>query len=386
MKKAFAIIPLFCLTVVIILSFSQRPQPVPNQSIIHRKGNKLVKGQNEEVLLQGISFGNEVWTNKTIPLTHHSEADFKRVADMGMNVIRFYLNYKTFEDDDKPYIYKNSGWEWIDQNIAWAKKYKVYLILNIHVPPGGFQSNGGGGALWENGDNQKRLKALWHAIAKKYAAEPLIAGYDLLNEPVVTQGISQWQQLAQELADTIRRVDKNHLLIVERLNAVNKNWNNVNEDNNFFLIRDDNTMYTFHFYLPFKYTHQYASWAYMGEGGKYPDESVQEGAGYTRNKAYLEKELDRYLAFGRKNNVPLYLGEFGLIYHCFKEGKGGLEWTADMLDILQRNKVHYTYHVYHEDNFGLYHGYGKLVDTTRANHRLIELFRKKLKMNKDFIE
>jgi endoglucanase len=117
----------------------------------------------------------------------------------------------------------------------------------------------------------------------------------------------------------------------------------------------------------------------MGEGGKYPDENIQEWGGHVRNKAFLEKELDLYLAFGRKYNVPLYLGEFGLINHCFKNDKGGLEWTADMLDILKKNRVHFTYHVYHEDNFGLYYGYGKPVDPSKANHELIQLFREKLK-------
>jgi aryl-phospho-beta-D-glucosidase BglC (GH1 family) len=246
------------------------------------------------------------------------------------------------------------------------------------VPPGGFQSNGNGGALWQNAENQQRLKALWHQIARRYAQEPTIAGFDLLNEPVVTSSISQWQQLAQELADTIRAVDTNHLLIVERLNAINKNWNNVNADQNFFLINDDNTMYTFHFYSPFKYTHQYASWAKLGDGGTYPDEKLKEEPGYVRNKAYLAKQLEAYLAFGRKHNVPLYLGEFGLIKTCFQENKGGLNWVNDMLDLLRKNQVNFTYHVYHEDNFGIYEGYGKPVDPGRANQALIQLFSQKL--------
>lgn len=342
-----------------------------DSAIIRREGNKLVKNKNEEVWLRGVSFGNEVWTDNPLPYTHHNEQDFQRVADMGMNVVRFYLNYKTLEDDSAPYQYKEEGWKWLDQNISWAKKHNIYLILNIHVPPGGFQSNGNGGALWQNPENQQRLKALWHNIAKRYSTEPTIAGYDMLNEPVVTESITQWQHLAQQIADTIWQVDKNHLLIVERLNAINKNWDNVNDDNNLFLIQDENTMYTFHFYSPFKFTHQYASWANMGEGGKYPDESISEGNGFVRNKAYLQDQLNEYLAFGRKHNVPLYLGEFGVIKDSFLENKGGIDWTSDMLDILVEENIHFTYHVYHEDNFGIYYGYGTPVDPDRANNALI---------------
>ncbi len=349
-------------------------------TFIHRQGAQLVKGK-DVIWLKGVSFGNEVWSDNPLPITHHlhhSEQDFARVAAMGMNVVRFYLNYKTFEEDAAPYKYKAAGWNWLNQNIAWARKHNLFLILNIHVPPGGFQSNGNGGALWQNPENQKRLKALWHQIAKRYANEPTIAGYDLLTEPVVTTSITQWQQLAQQLANSIRTVDKNHLLVEERLNAINRNWNNVNDDLNFFLINDANTLYTFHFYRPFKYTHQYAAWAKMGEGGKYPDETITEEPGYRRNKAYLAKQLEKYLAFGRKHNVPLYLGEFGLIQECFKENKGGLNWVSDMLDLLRENQIHFTYHVYHEDNFGLYAGYGKPVDPNKANTALINLFSQKL--------
>jgi len=382
MKNLF----LFCILLVFLAAFytfssgkTLAAPPVKKSRFIHRQGAALVVGKKEKVWLKGVSFGNEVWTNNPVPVTHHTKEDFRRVAAMGMNTVRFYLNYLTFEDNHAPYTYKQSGWDWLNQNIAWAKKNNIYLILNIHVPPGGFQSNGQGGALWNNPENQKRLKALWHNIAKRYAQEPTIVGYDLLNEPVVTQSIRQWQQLAQQLADTIRQADTNHLLIVERLNAVNNNWNNVNADQNFFLINDPNTLYTFHFYLPFTYTHQHATWAKMGDGGKYPDETHREQKNLVRNKAYLAHQLEQFLAFGRKNNVPLYLGEFGLIKNCFEPGKGGIQWVSDMVDLLKQHQVHFTYHVYHEDNFGIYAGYGKPVDPAKANFPLIDLFKQKLK-------
>ena len=360
-------------------SSSDSKTEIDKGGILRRKGNLIVNEKGKEVWLKGVSFGNEVWSDNPLPVNHHTEKDFERVASMGMNVVRFYLNYKTFEDDSKPYQYKEEGWQWIDQNIAWAKKNNVYLILNIHVPQGGFQSIGGGVMLWENFENQRRFKALWYNIAQRYATEPTIAGYDLLNEPVTSQSIEQWQTLSQQLADTIRKADNNHVLIVERVNAVKMKWETFNDDQNFFLINDPNTMYTFHFYSPFKFTHQFATWANLGDGGKYPDETLSEDGNRVRNKAYLETELNRYLAFGKKHNVPLYLGEFGVIRHGFEGDKGGTRWVADMIDILRQNHVHFTYHVYHEDHFGLYYGYGKPIDTSRANTELIRIFKEKLK-------
>jgi endoglucanase len=140
MKKRTSFAPLAVLCVLVIvftLSCARHHNPVASgkPGILHRQGRTVIDGSGREVVLRGISFGNEVWSNKPYPYTHHNEEDFKRVADMGMNVIRFYMNYKTFEDDATPYSYKDSGWHWLETNLQWARNHNIYLILNFHVPP-----------------------------------------------------------------------------------------------------------------------------------------------------------------------------------------------------------------------------------------------------------
>jgi endoglucanase len=483
-----------------------------------------------------------VWNRHPLPTRHHGEIDYARVRAMGMNAVRFYMYYGTFEDDARPGVFKDSGWQWLDANVAWARRHGVYLVLNMHVAPGGFQSMGEGRALWEVPANQDRLVALWRAIAARYAREPMIAGYDLLNEPGVTRSRDQWQTLAARIDRAIREVDAQHIVIVERTNSVAKEWKN-DAQMNFFLVDDPNVVYTFHFYEPFDYTHQLASWAKMGEGGRYPDETriahggdtkwldiatfdsptlppgdspwthtesrrlvaadpravighvslvgrgvgagrafyddvvVDEideagrpvgevmhldldslggwyfwskdksghpgrdaeghggagGAALTitgttddanlgsfqhefapkpghayavsgwmraeglppgarvqirldflgsdtpvraRDKAFLASELQRYVAWGREHGVPLFLGEFGLHRPCF-DGRGGLRWVEDMLDLIDENHLSFSYHAYHEDGFGLYRGAGP-IDPARANQGLIDLFTRKL--------
>jgi endoglucanase len=533
----------FCWLIVSLMLFNCQPleeQPT-NSSFLKVRNKEIVQPNGQPVLLQGVSFGNEVWSNP-LPYTHHTEEDFVRVKDMGMNVIRFYMNYETFESDTNPYIYKDTGWAWLDQNIAWAKEHNIYLLLNMHVPQGGFQSIGGGDALWQNSENQNRLVALWKEIARRYSNEPIVAGFDLINEPQPTQSKDQLKNLMQRITDAIRVVDKNHLIVVERANAIAKSYSN-DADLNFYLINDTNVLYTFHFYSPFEYTHQYASWVSMGDGGTYPDEtrlsigsgvswhtasfnnpiinksttdwSYYEGVKYeitdsqialgkialvgekinsevyfddfvvkeydpngnfvrdvwslapsaeltsyfwsannsgsaglsttigrtdqssyfitnttadanlslestrfivkpgysyqangwmkgtglndfaraqvrldfeksttpifSRGKEALEAEINLYQAWADRNNVPVYLGEYGVISHCFENNKGGVVWVNDMLEILQRKNVHSTYHAYHEDNFGIYPGYGTLPDPATARTDLINVFKEKLK-------
>ncbi len=80
-----------------------------------------------------------------------------------------------------------------------------------------------------------------------------------MNEPTTSQSFEQWQELAQQLADTIRTVDKNHLLVVESLAGVWGEWevDYQNPENVYFLIKDDNVMYDFHYYYPHDYTEWY---------------------------------------------------------------------------------------------------------------------------------
>jgi aryl-phospho-beta-D-glucosidase BglC (GH1 family) len=351
------------------------------KGFIKADNNLLKDGGGNNILLKGIAFGNNVWANPSAPpKTHHTEDSYEELSALGFNSVRFYLNYGLFESDDAPYQYREEGWDWIDWNIEKAKKYGIRLVLNMHYPQGGFQSNGNGMELWTNGENKKRLTALWTEIAKKYTDEPAIAAFDLLNEPFVPEKsniketFAQWQDLAQDMADSIRTVNTNHLLIIERLNAYKNletgaaDWNNnMNGSMNFFIIDDINTAYEFHIYDPFVFTHQNAGWVASNKGkfSVYPDEA--NGL----NKEYLEKCFTKYLEFGKENNVPVYLGEFGVISYGFQENRGGDRWIKDALDICKRHNINFNYHTYHEGMFGLYmngaHEYPDKLNTALYN-------------------
>lgn len=246
------------------------PPRSADPAFLHAQGTDIVDAAGHPIFLKGVSLGNQVWNDVALP-DDHGEIDFARLAAMGANSTRFLLHYKTFEDDAAPGVYKDAGWRWIDQNIAWARANGMYLILNMHVPPGGFQSNGEGGALWSDPRNQDRLTALWTAIARRYADEPTIAGFGLLNEPEPLVERRQWRDLAARLASAIRSVDARHVLFVERPVAIAGSFNDIDADLNLFTIDDPNAVYEFHFYDPAEYAFQLQPWNHTPDGGKYPD-------------------------------------------------------------------------------------------------------------------
>jgi endoglucanase len=240
------------------------------------QGDRIVDGAGHPVTLRAVAFGNQVWTNVRLPRLDHGPEDYRRVAAMGLNAVRFYLNYRTLESDAAPGVYLADGWKWLDDNVAWAKQNGVYLILNMHVPPGGFQSLGNGKALWDRPALQDRFVKLWTAIAQRYRGEATIAGFDLLNEPVVTRAKQQWVDLAGRTAAAIRAVDPDRMLFVERLNAIGHDWTE-DAERNFFTVADPNVVYEFHFYEPMAFTHQGASWVpFTPLAARYPDETRAE--------------------------------------------------------------------------------------------------------------
>jgi len=350
--------------ILLSLLFFSNSESKQGKEYLRVSGKSIVDSSGNKILLKGIAFGNEVWSNPSLPPEkHHSEKDFLYLKQLGFNSIRFYLNYKLFEEDSEPYKYKESGFKWIEENLHWAEKNRIYLILNMHVPQGGFQSNAETDKLWKNEEYQKRFLSLWKEIASRFKNERYLLGYSILNEPAVYGGIDTWNTFSQKTVQTIRSVDSNHIIIVERMQCALKSfgridWSeNVNGDMNFPKIDDSNVMYEFHFYKPLQFSHQGASWIPslkkidIDYPGYFTDwNNVKKYA----DKKYLLNEIIPYVKFSQKYNVPIYLGEFGLIKGAFENGKHGTEWVSDVIDICHENGINYNYHTFHETAFGLY--------------------------------
>ena len=125
----------------------------------------------------------------------------------------------------------------------------MYIVLDLHAAPGG-QGNDQGISdydpskpnLWESEANQTKTVELWKKIAEKYADEPIIAGYDLINETnYPMNGNIPLRDLYYRITDSIRTVDTNHILFIEG------NWF-ANDFTNLTPPWDDNLVYSPHKY------------------------------------------------------------------------------------------------------------------------------------------
>jgi endoglucanase len=218
----------------------------------------------------------------------------------GFNAIRVPMHYGLFESDDA------EGFKYLDQVIAWSRAENLYVILDLHAAPGGqtganIDDSAGYPWLYESPHEQERLLAIWRRLATRYRDEPVVLGYDLLNEPIphfpkLAPLNALLEPLYKKLATEIRKVDAHHILFLG-----GAQW-----DSNFAVFGspfDANVAYTFHKY-----------WTA-------PDQSV----------------IQPYLDFRDRYDVPIWMGE---------SGENTDDWIAQFVKTLEKNNVGWAFWPY----------------------------------------
>jgi hypothetical protein len=190
-------------------------------------------------------------------------------------VVRIPFNHTILEDDNSPFLYKQSGFDILDSVLRWCEEYNVYAVLDLHSAPGGqatlFTADSDPIDLWSSLQNRERTVKLWKAIAERYKSRGIIAGYDLLNEPNTSQS-KLLLDLYKNIIAEIRKVDTNHMIFIE--------GNDYARDfSSFDSLLDNNMAFEFHIYT-------------------FLNESVEE-------------KLSAYENLSRRLNVPIWCGEWG---------------------------------------------------------------------------
>ncbi len=68
--------------------------------------------------------------------------------------------------------------------------------------------------------------------------------------------------------------------------------------------------------------------------------------------AYVDHMISHWSEFGRTNNVPIHIGEFGILSDStMNANKGGLEWIKDSMTSMQGYNLHYSFYGYAHLNF-----------------------------------
>ena len=331
MKKHFLIATIAFL---IFVSIAQ------GQGFLKADGEKIVNGKGENVLLRGIGLGG--WMLQEPYMFQLSEAagtqteikakiteligkkncdefytrflnnmitekDIDALRTWGFNSVRLPMHYNLFTlpVEQEPVKGQNTwletGFKLTDNLLAWCKKNKIYLILDLHATPGG-QGNDRPIAdidtlkprLWQSEANQKKTVEFWKKLAERYKNEEWIGGYDLINETnYKLEGNELLKKLFSEITVGIRSIDKNHIIFIEG-NQFANDYTGLTPP------WDKNMTYSFHKY-----------W----------------------NPTTVET-IQKYLDLREKYNVPIWMGE---------SGENNNEWFKAAVNLFETNNIGWSW-------------------------------------------
>lgn len=271
-----------------------------------------------------------------------AEDDIRYLAECGVTVVRLPLNYRHFEKDLDPFNYAEKSFARLDRIINLCEKYGIYVILDLHSVQGWQNGdwhcdNSSRHALfWGHAQFQDRFVALWEELARRYKSRGVVAGYNLINEPVTnaengrflpdSDYMPNWDilnKIYKRTVDAIRIIDPNHIIFLE--------------GDYFSLLFSkldppftDNLVYSSHNYIPPTFA-----------DAKYPGTNGEIFWNY-------DKILDEFLSseghqFASEYNTPLWVGEFGVggefPHPNFQDKVNALD---DQLSIYQKLGIHWT--------------------------------------------
>ncbi|MDD5571863.1 MAG: cellulase family glycosylhydrolase, partial [Bacteroidales bacterium] len=308
------------------------------QGFFSVKGKEIIDPQGKTIFLKGINVGNWLvpegymfkFNNFNSPrlvnqifcelIGPSAAADFwkeylnnyityqdiKYIKKLGFNHIRVPFNYRMLTDEF--YMEKtNHGFRYLDSIVEWCRKEGLWAILDMHCAPGGqtgYNIDDGYGYpfIFENLKDQDLFVEIWKNIATHFKNNTTVIGYEFMNEPIAhffnnKDSLNpKLELLYKRVTSEVRKIDKNHLLFLG-----GAQWNT-----NFSVFGppfDDKTVYEFHkYWMPPR-----------------------------------QEEIQSFIDFGNKYNVPLYMGE---------SGENTDEWVTEYRKLIEKNNTGWCFWTY----------------------------------------
>ena len=147
------------------------------------------------------------------------------------------------------------------------------------------------------------LPNVWYELSAHYKDAPPSVMFELLNEPHGAVDDKIWNAWLPDLIAIVRETNPTRNIIIG-----GTHWNSKNDLPLLKLPENDrHIIVTFHYYDPFHFTHQGASWA----GADVAALHDIEWKGTKEELAQLDADFDQVAAWGKANNRPIFLGEYG---------------------------------------------------------------------------
>ena len=231
---------------------------------------------------------------------------FKGLKAAGFNSVRLNLHPFRFMEATNGWTLKASWLATLDWAVAEAQRQGLAVILDLHE----FHAFGEDPA-----GNKEKLLAFWRQMATRFQTAPDSVYFEVLNEPFEKLTPELWNEYFAAALGVIRQTNPTRAVIVGP-----GHWNAISHLEKLKLPEHDrHLIVTVHFYEPFDFTHQGASWTNQ------KDKLGFDWKGTAEEVAALNRAFDKADAWCKANQRPLLLGEFGAYDRAPMESRA--RWT-----------------------------------------------------------
>lgn len=238
---------------------------------------------------RGINLGNTLeppyegeWGN---PPTQ--EYMFDMYKKEGFNFVRVPVRWDKHMATTSPFKIDAAWLNRVEQILDWGLSKGLYMVVNSHHD-GWIKEN------YANPVNQARFDSLWSQVATRFKnkSEKLI--FEICNEPVSPMTKAQNDELHQKAIKVIRKTNPTRLIIFQGID-----WGGSDALINAAIPNDPYIIGSFHSYDPYLF-------GLEGQGTW----------GTATDISALRAKFQKVKDWSDKNNIPVFLGEFGSLKTC----------------------------------------------------------------------
>jgi endoglucanase len=295
---------------------AQQQDSGPEHALVFRRAAVLTSGTN----LSGWFGGwGDYSTEHTA--TYMTAADFQAMHAMGIRYVRFPLDPTLLMQGGLLASNKEEIWKRIDNALDMAMNEGLAVDFVV-FPRDDYKQR------LANQSGADQFTMLWQVLARHFAGrDPDRFFFELMNESE-EQDPYRWIGIEGATVRAIRQIDTKHTII-----ASGAHYDSLGDLLTTETLDDPNIIYNFHFYEPYAFTHQGATWGsfewnyfkdipYPATSSQIADRMKDIPVDFARYQLYLygaegwnATTIRQHIAFaaawGSERNVPVICNEFG---------------------------------------------------------------------------
>ena len=285
--------------------------------------------------------------------THTTAQDITLIKSLGFDHVRLPIEpAPLLNNTPDPSILNTTYLGYIDRALDMILATGLTVIVDIH-PSDDFKLR-----MARDERGIEAFSTFWRAFASHLAKrDPESVLLEVINEPMVEDAY-RWYGIQGKLIAAIRQSAPNHTII-----ASGHRWSGLSEMLFLEPYADPNIIYNFHYYEPFAFTHQGATWAGPNlpfyKNVPYPsspdavkvllDTIPDDPARYNLlrygednwNAQRINRELGAAATWAAKHRVYITCNEFGTFRKVVKAADR-VAWLQDMRTALEKHGIGWT--------------------------------------------